>query len=282
MSFDGHKNFSYSTVATAPSPASSGTSLTVASGDGSKFPAVPFNATVWPASTQPTTANAEIVRVTAISTDTLTITRAQESTSARSIIVGDQIAATITSKVITDIEAATITKLFDSTLGADTATIDTGANGIASGYSGLLILLNGRTDEAGVRLSVINFTFNNDTGANYDRGFLLTSSVSTTPTGDMSAGATSLQLTTAGAAMAANVSGALQIFVPNYDGTTFYKSAVVNFGEVDTTAANANRAAGMEVLQYRSTSAISRLAVTPNNAGSKFKAGTRLTIHGLP
>ena len=106
MSFDAHKNFAYSTVATAPSPASSGTSLVVASGDGAKFPAVPFNATVWPANSQPTTANAEIVRVTGISTDTFTITRATESTSARSIGVGDQIAATITAKTVTDIETA--------------------------------------------------------------------------------------------------------------------------------------------------------------------------------
>lgn len=107
MPFDAHKNFAYSTVLTAPSPASSGTSLVVQSGDGTKFPAVSFNAVVWPAGVQPSTTNAEIVRVTAISTDTFTITRTQESTSARSIIVGDQIAAAVTKKWWDDIEAAT-------------------------------------------------------------------------------------------------------------------------------------------------------------------------------
>lgn len=90
------KNFSYSTVATAPSPATSGTSLVVAAADGAKFPAVPFQATIYPAGAVPLTTNAEVVTVTAISTDTLTITRAQESSSARTVIVGDQIAATIT------------------------------------------------------------------------------------------------------------------------------------------------------------------------------------------
>lgn len=105
MGWDAHKNLAYSTVATAPSPASSGTSLVVAAGDGAKFPAVPFNATIWPINTQPTTANAEIVTVTARSTDTLTITRAQESTSARTVVIGDQIAATITAKSLTDIES---------------------------------------------------------------------------------------------------------------------------------------------------------------------------------
>lgn len=102
--YDTHKNFAYSTVATAPSPATSGTSLVVAAGQGTLFPTVPFNATIWPASSRPTTTNAEVVRVTAISTDTLTITRAQESSSARTVVVGDQIAATITAKSLTDIE----------------------------------------------------------------------------------------------------------------------------------------------------------------------------------
>jgi len=101
---DAHKNFAYSTVATAPSPATSGTSLVVASGGGAAFPATPFNATIWPTATQPSSANAEIVRVTARATDTLTITRAQEGSTARSVVVGDQIAATITTKTLTDIE----------------------------------------------------------------------------------------------------------------------------------------------------------------------------------
>src|SRR5438045_867986 len=105
MAIDAHKNFAYSLVATAPSPASSGTSLVVTAGQGALFPTVPFNATIWPASTQPTSTNAEIVRVTAISTDTLTIARTQESTSARTVVIGDQIAASITAKTFTDIEA---------------------------------------------------------------------------------------------------------------------------------------------------------------------------------
>jgi hypothetical protein len=105
-SFDEHKNLAISTVATAPSPATSGTSLVVASGEGSRFPATPFNASAWPSDAEPTAANAEIVRVTDRSSDTLTIARAQEGTTARSIAVGWKIAATITAKTLTDIESA--------------------------------------------------------------------------------------------------------------------------------------------------------------------------------
>jgi hypothetical protein len=106
MLFDNHKNFAYSTVATAPSPADSGTSLTVETGHGSRFPAPSFNATVWPVGEQPAVDNAEIVRITGVAGDVLTIARAQEGTSARSIVVGDQIAATITAKTLTDVENA--------------------------------------------------------------------------------------------------------------------------------------------------------------------------------
>lgn len=121
---DAHKNFAYSTVATAPSPATSGTSLDVQAGDGAKFPAVPFNAVIWPAGAQPSTTNAEIVRVTNISTDTLTITRTQESTSARTVITTDQIMAGITAKTLQDVE--TVANAAYTPGGTDVAVADGG------------------------------------------------------------------------------------------------------------------------------------------------------------
>lgn len=105
--YDAHANLAISTVATAPSPATSGTSLVVGSGEGSRFPTAPFNATLWPANTRPDPSNAEIVRVTAISTDTFTITRAQEGTSAKTVTTSFLIAATVTAKTVTDLETNT-------------------------------------------------------------------------------------------------------------------------------------------------------------------------------
>jgi hypothetical protein len=104
MAFDAHKNLAVSSVATPPAPPGTGLSLNVAAGDGARFPAPPFNATVWPATASPTPANAEILRVTAIAGDNLTIARMQEGTAARAIAVGDLIAATITAKTLTDLE----------------------------------------------------------------------------------------------------------------------------------------------------------------------------------
>lgn len=111
--YDRHTNLAYSLVATAPSPATSGTSLVVTAGQGTRFPdpgaagySGGYNCLIWPADALPTPANSEVVRVTAVSTDTLTIARAQEGSVARTVIVGDQIAVVPSAKVLTDIEGA--------------------------------------------------------------------------------------------------------------------------------------------------------------------------------
>lgn len=107
---DAHVNFAYSTVLTPPSPATSGTSLVLQSGDGAKFPTVfPFNVVVWITGANPLSSNAEIVQVTAISGDTMTIVRTQEGTSARTIVAGDQVALAITAKTLNDVEGNRIT-----------------------------------------------------------------------------------------------------------------------------------------------------------------------------
>lgn len=101
---DAHNNFAYSLVETAPSPASSGVSLNVTAGQGALFPAVPFNLVIWPAGAQPLSTTAEIVTVTAISGDVLTIVRAQEGTAARTVVIGDQVSAGITKRTLNDVE----------------------------------------------------------------------------------------------------------------------------------------------------------------------------------
>jgi len=105
---DAITNFGYSTVATAPSPATTGTSLVLASGEGSRFPQPStdgeFNIVVWVTGEAPLSSNAEICRVTARTTDTLTITREQESTTARTIVIGDQVQLAPTKKVFDDIQ----------------------------------------------------------------------------------------------------------------------------------------------------------------------------------
>lgn len=107
MPYDPHANLVYSTVATPPSPATTGTTVSVQAADAANFPdpaSGAYNLLVWPAGAVPTLANAEIVRATGKSGSQLTITRAQEGTSARLIGVDDQIAIVFSKKSFTDIE----------------------------------------------------------------------------------------------------------------------------------------------------------------------------------
>ena len=130
-----HKNFAYSTIATAPSPAASGTSLVVGAGQGYLFPVVPFNATIWPTGVQPISTNSEIVKVTAIDSDTFTIVRTQEGTSARTVVVGDQIAATISNLTLTDMEtvASSLTPFVLSSSGTGLQTLASATGQSSSG-----------------------------------------------------------------------------------------------------------------------------------------------------
>lgn len=168
--------------------------------------------------------------------------------------------------------------------GSDKASIDTGADTAQAGTNDftngdvLEVYLHGRTDEA-VRLSVVALTFNNDTGANYDRAFLATSAASTTPTGDQSVAASNAVLVIAGDSNAANVAGLMNIVIPDYRNATFYKNAIGQGSVTDTAAANANRQSFSTLYQWRSTSAISRIAVTPATAAKNFKVGTTLLIY---
>lgn len=110
MAFDPHANYAYAVVSVAPSPSGSGTTLTLAASAGAAlFPdpgARGYNVTIWPEGELPLSTNAEIARVTGKVGLVLTLQRAVEDSSARSIVSGDQIALTVTKKTVTDIEEA--------------------------------------------------------------------------------------------------------------------------------------------------------------------------------
>jgi len=284
INFDAHANFAYSTVATAPSPAPSGTSLVVASGDGAKFPTVPFNATVWPAGVQPLTSNAEIVRVTAKSTDTLTILRSQEGSSARSIGVGDQIAATITAKTLTDVESAhglSVLVYRYTVSGSDKTSIDTGVDTPDAGSNDwtngdlLEIWANVRTDDTGATPN-LDLTFNNDTGANYDQQYIVGFSNTSTAAGGLTA-QNSWRLAAHGSGGAASYASVVRASIPGYAGTTFFKTANAQAVLADTSTANEQSFA--YALGWRSTSAITRIAIAPETSGKKLKVGSELLVY---
>lgn len=120
MTADKHPNLARSRVLTAPSPAASGVTLGVESGDGAAF-TPPCRVTAWPNGTSPTRANAEILRVTAQSGDTLTVTRHAETwpgSAAREIGPGWNLSATSTEASLGGLTAAEV-PILDATPGVD-------------------------------------------------------------------------------------------------------------------------------------------------------------------
>lgn len=110
---DSRKNFAIANVSTTYD--GSATEIVLASGGGAKFPdpsVQPFNIVWWNATDYDSPAddpNVEIVRVTAKSSNTLTITRAQESTSATTKNTESKVYKVMlapTAKMFDDIEAA--------------------------------------------------------------------------------------------------------------------------------------------------------------------------------
>jgi hypothetical protein len=256
--------------------------LVVFAGDGGKFPAVPFNAVIWPAGAQPLTTNAEIVRVTNRATDTLTITRAQESTSARTVVVGDQIMAAWTAKFATDIAAdiaaavaaPAVTVISDTGFLAGTsASFD--FSSIPATYSHLRVEYFGRGDTAATNVTC-NLKINNDTGANYDQQSLLANA--STASAAEAFGATTLAVGLFPAATApANV------FARNLLEVPFYRSANNKVIYYLANHKHGTSTGNMWIQSrsgfWRSNSVIDRITLTPS-AGN-FAAGSRAILYGI-
>ena len=96
---------------------SSATTVTVDSGQGARFPTL-SSGDFFFATLIDTSNNLEIIKVTARSTDSMTVTRAQDNTSARAFSIGDRIelrpTAALFDQLITDISNAGVAGITSS------------------------------------------------------------------------------------------------------------------------------------------------------------------------
>jgi len=166
----------------AASVATSDTSITVASGHGARFPSLSgsayFFVTLIDASN-----NLEIVKCTARSSDVLTITRAQESTTARAFAIGDRIELRVTAAGLGAIYSEAVadaTPAADSIVNSMIATDAVNADSIAAnavGASELNVSGNGTSGQAllsdgdgtmswGTGGTIVQAKFSGQTGGN--------------------------------------------------------------------------------------------------------------------
>lgn len=176
---------------------------------------------------------------------------------------------------ISGLAGSGLVKLFDSTLGSNQLSIDTGANAIPAGHFGLLIYIYVRTDRVAANDDV-GFRFNNDSGANYDDQQF--SGANTGTAIGFQVGATSFFAQNVASTGSANSFTAIRIDVYNYDNTVGFKSAIVHSADAQTTAAPS--IFDTHAAEWRSTAAINQFAVF-SQTGSHLITGSRMSIFGL-
>jgi hypothetical protein len=119
----------------ASSITSGATTLTVASGQGALFPN-PTSVDYFLATLETVAgATTEIVKVTARSSDTFTIVRAQEGTTASAFTGGDRVQLRITAAVMNkSVNIPAVDSIFENNITINTSyTITTGKNGLSAG-----------------------------------------------------------------------------------------------------------------------------------------------------
>lgn len=177
--------------------------------------------------------------------------------------------------------------VYDFTVtGAAKASINSASDGAFAGafptdLNYLEVFLTGRTDHApGAPFVVpdgVSFTFNSDAGANYTR-VAIASSVGGTPGQVQAVGQSSIDGVLAGSTAAANYSGLCRMFIPNYNGTTFFKITEFTAWAADNTAAPSHYQIGLEAAIWASATGLSSVQAFPTVGGAKFIIGTRMTI----
>ena len=171
--------------------------------------------------------------------------------------------------------------LYDSGyLSAAAASLDSGGSGFSTAFNHLKVLLLARGDTSAVT-TTLQLQFNGDTGASYDTGGVNHGATFNPPVLATDAAATTslgASCTIPAANANASKAGIVQLDVPFYSNGTFHKIGLLDGGEIeDTSATNANQQT-WNTVQWRSTSAISRVKATL--AAGNFAAGSRLIVYG--
>lgn len=169
--------------------------------------------------------------------------------------------------------AGGLKSLYTSTLASPAASIDTGAGGIASGHGTLIVVFCGHTSGAGTDVGV-NITVNNDSSALYDLQQI--QGANATATASLAQAQTHWGLDLIGTNASDSYSSTIELTIPLYDQTTFWKSGWggASLPYSQSTAQHV----GLYAIGYRATTAISRLAVAA--VTGNLVTGSSLTVYG--
>ncbi len=164
--------------------------------------------------------------------------------------------------------------------GSDKTSIDTGVDTADAGSNVwsngdlLEVYLFVRTDETATA-SQINVTVNNDTSSIYD--VVRIQGINATIATASSIARANFFFDGMGASGPSNAFATAEFLFPNYAGTVGLKGGTLKHSL--PTQSGTTATLDLWSLGYRSTSAITRLAVVVNTAGKKLKVGSQLLIY---
>lgn len=183
-----------------------------------------------------------------------------------------------------------MTLLYDFTVtGAGQQAIDTNVDGPLAGlfpqtFHVLEVYATFRTNNAGIATGGnVQFRVNNSaTAANYDSMGLdwLANPVLAAPPGGGDNLGVIWFCRAPGAAATANFFGSARLSLNNYTDTNVFKVGQMWGGDLDRGGGVGTGFLNIATLQFRSTAAITRLALNTGNALVKLVAGSKLTVFG--
>lgn len=164
--------------------------------------------------------------------------------------------------------------LAESVLAATAANID--FQNIPAGFKHLFVVGQLRSDMPAVPSDTLALIMNNDTGTNYDRQGLRGNNVTASALNSVGAAPQIIAALPAATAQT-GVAGVIQLYIPRYAATTFYKQAIAAGGAAFTVAADGD--IRQTVVQWRSTVAITRLTFTPGTG--PLAIGSEIALYGM-
>lgn len=175
------------------------------------------------------------------------------------------------------VPSGALTQLYGSAASGSVASIDTGANGIATSSNHMLVFFTVRTTQA-IGPANAAFRFNNDSGNNYLsqliqwNGTAVSGNDGSTPTAQMGL---ALGLGTSGSA---NTYACNVLFMPLYSSGTLNKTGMMLAGGTD--AAGSIKFVRIASFTYTSTTAISRMSIFDPH-GDNITTGSSLYVYGI-
>jgi hypothetical protein len=149
---------------------------------------------------------------------------------------------------------------------------------IPQSYSHLLIVLNCRLSDS-LSAADLGLQINGDTAANYDTQYLQGHSGSA-QAGTVATSTSYRCMYVAAASLAAAIASSGTIWLPDYTGTTFYKTMTAQESNIQTPGTVANYFDRLCAGLWRDTSAITQIDLI-DTAGGNIAAGSRFDLYGL-